>query len=151
MRLHAYGLSLGMLTAVLSPLLLDPQDPSQDSYPPSTYPMFSYDRDRTFDIIVAVARGPAGFEAPVPPVLVASAETMHAQKALMKAVYRGRAKPMCREIAERVARAGAAASLGAAREIAIVERTVDVLDYLAGDELPSRTKVVARCPIRGRK
>ena len=151
MRLHAYGLSAVMLAAVLSPLRLDPQDPAQDSYPLSTYPMFSYDRDRSFELIVAVARGPGGFEQPVPPRLVASAETMHAQKTLMKAVDRGRAKPMCREIAARVALGGEAVGLGPAREVAIVERTVDVLDYLAGDTKPQRQKVLVRCPIeRGR-
>jgi hypothetical protein len=139
-----------MLVAVLSPLRLDPQDPAQDEYPLSTYPMFSYDRDRTFELITAVARGEDGFERPVPPRLVASAEAMHAQKALMKAVQRGRAKAMCREMAARVAHDAQASGLGSSEEVAIVERTVDVLDYLAGDPRPARTKLIARCPIRRR-
>ena len=150
MRLHAYGLSAVMLVAVLAPLSLDPQDPTQDSFPLSTYPMFSYDRDRTFDLIVAVARGPDGFGAKVPPRFVASAEAMHAQKALMKAVSRGRTRPMCREIAGRIADSpdgGASAGLKPAREVAIVESTVDVLDYLAGDTAPEKTRVLTRCRI----
>lgn len=147
-RLHAYGLSALVLAAVLSPLRLDPQDPSQDSFPLSTYPMFSYDRGRIASVTIALARGPGGLELPIPPGFVATSETMQAMKTIAKSVRQGgeRERELCRSIAERVA-SSPDPKFRAAEEVAFVRNTVDSIDYLAGDTRPRSREVHMRCPV----
>src|SRR5262245_53621142 len=83
-RPFAYAVSAAALAAMLYPALLDPQDPRQDSFPLSTYPMFSYRKPRTATVTSALAIDPTGAEQPVPPDLVATSETMQAFRTLRK-------------------------------------------------------------------
>ncbi len=148
-RLHAYGLSALVLAAVLSPLRLDPQDPSQDSFPLSTYPMFSYDRGRIASVTIALAFGPNGLEVPIPPGFVATSETMQAMKTIAKSVRQGgaRERELCRSIAERVA-SSTDPEFRTANQVAFVRNTVDSIDYLAGNTRPLTRQVHMHCPVR---
>jgi len=147
-RLHAYGLSALVIAAVLSPLRLDPQDPTQDSFPLSTYPMFSYDRGRIASVTVALAQGPGGYEQAVPPSFVATSETMQALKTIAKSVRAGgrRARELCESIAEHVA-ASDDPAFARATEVALVRNTVDSIDYLSGDRTPRERRVHVRCAV----
>jgi hypothetical protein len=148
-RAYAYGLSALSLAAVLYPMLLDPQDPRQDSFPLSTYPMFSYDKPRTASVTSAVAIAADGAEEAVPPEFVATSETMQAQRTLAKSVRAGRqhARRLCTAIAERVALSSHPAFARAER-VALISVTVDSIRFLAGDRTPlSRTEHV-RCRVR---
>ena len=147
-RLHAYGLSALVLAALLSPLRLDPQDPAQDSFPLSTYPMFSYDRGRIASVTVALALGPGGYEAAIPPSFVATSETMQALKTLAKSVREGgpRAAELCASIAERVA-SSPDPKFRAATEVAFVRNTVDAIDYLSGADTTRDREIHLRCPV----
>lgn len=148
-RLHAYGLSALVLAALLSVLRLDPQDPEQDSFPLSTYPMFSYDRGRVASVTVALALGPNGYEAAIPPSFVATSETMQALKTIAKSVREGgeRAEQLCASIAARVASSPDDA-FRAATEVAFVRNTVDTIDYLSGNGAARDRAVELRCPVR---
>ena len=147
-RLHAYGLSALVLAAVLSPLRLDPQDPSQDSFPLSTYPMFSYDRGRHASVTVALALGPDGHEAAIPPSFVATSETMQAMKTLAKSVREGgpRARELCAAIARRVADSPEP-ELATATHVAFVRASFDAIDYLAGERKPLSRDIRLRCRV----
>jgi len=147
-RLHAYGLSLVVLAAVLSPLRLDPQDPRQDSFPLSTYPMFSYDRGRVASVTVALALGPDGYEVAIPPGFIATSETMQAMKTLAKSVRQGgaRARELCTAIAQRVA-SSPEAEFAPARSVAFVRVSYDSIDYLAGNRTQLSREVHERCPV----
>jgi hypothetical protein len=147
-RLHAYGLSLAVLAAVLSPLRLDPQDPRQDSFPLSTYPMFSYDRGRVAAVTVALAVGPGDYEAPIPPSFIATSETMQAMKTLAKSVRQGgeRSRELCAAIAQRVASSPDPA-FAPARSVAFVRVSYDAIDYLAGQRKALSRDVHERCAV----
>ena len=145
-RLHAYGLSALVLAAVLSPLRLDPQDPSQDSFPLSTYPMFSYDRGRNASVTIAVALGPDGYQVPIPPSFVATSETMQAMKTLAKSVREGgeRERELCQAIARRVA-SSPDPQFARATSVAFTRANFDAIDYLAGKRRPRWLQVHPRC------
>ena len=81
-RAYAYTVSAVLLAAVLSPGLRNAQDPRTDSFPLSTYPMFSYDKPRTATVTSAVAQGPDGLEVPLAPKFVGTSETMQALRTI---------------------------------------------------------------------
>jgi hypothetical protein len=147
-KLHAYALSMAVLAAVLSPLRLDPQDPRQDSFPLSTYPMFSYDRGRVASVTVALALGPDGYEAAIPPGFIATSETMQAMKTLAKSVRQGgeRARELCAAIAQRVA-SSPDPEFAPARSVAFVRVSYDSIDYLAGKRTPLSREVHEQCRV----
>lgn len=147
----AYVFSLAMLGAVLHPLLLDPQDSGQDSFPLSTYPMFSYDKPRTARVSSAVAIGPERKERAVPPEFVAGSETMQALRTIAKSVRAGKkqARGLCEAIARRIADSADPAFAGATR-VALITAEFDSIDYLSGDRTPLRRKDHVRCAIARR-
>lgn len=142
-RPHAYVLSAAMLGAVLYPVLGEPSD---DGYPLSTYPMFARERPRTASVTSALALGAGGFERAVPPGYVATSEAMQALVTLRKAVDAGpqRARALCRDVAERLARSDDAA-FAQATEVALVTQTVDSIAYLSGERQALARRVHARC------
>lgn len=142
MRARGYTLSVLVLAAVSYPALLDP---SEDSFPLSTYPMFSRDRGRTAPVVSALAVG-EGFERPLPPKYVANSEAMQALQTLQKTVRAGRraALSLCRAIAERAVR-DADPEFAAMTEVALVTRRVDAIRYLAGEEHELARNVHVRC------
>lgn len=148
-RVYAYAVSALALAAVLYPMRFDPQDPEQDSFPLSTYPMFSYDKPRTATVTSAVALGPGDAEQPVPPEFVATSETMQALRTIAKSVRAGRkqSRQLCESIAEHVARS-AEPHFARAEAVALITVTVDSIRFLAGDRTPLQRKQHLRCRVR---
>lgn len=117
-----------LVSATAYPGLLQPSD---DSYPLSTYPMFSRDRGRTLPIAAAHLRFANGVEETLPPAMVANGEVMQAIQRLNRGMRRGRRgrQRLCRDIAGRVASRGSARQRSA-REVLLVQTKVDTLAFL---------------------
>jgi hypothetical protein len=91
--------SVLVMAATLSPAL---REPSRDSFPLSTYPMFSsVPKAAWLDVIVGFDA--AGNEHRIPPQLVANIEVMQAAQTIRLAVRQRRAPQLCVEVAARVA------------------------------------------------
>ena len=90
--------SLAFVGLTLSPAL---RDPPRDSFPLSTYPMFSTVRGPSW-IHVVVGYDAQGEEHRIPPQLVANFEVMQAAQTIRRAVRAKRAKQLCAEVAARV-------------------------------------------------
>lgn len=100
-RAHAYGVWLLALGLVLSPLL---RHPDEDSFPLSTFPMFSHDQPRRMTVMHAVAVDAAGVRTPLSPRLSAdTSEPLQSMRTLELAVGAGQGAALCTEIATRVA------------------------------------------------
>jgi hypothetical protein len=101
-RVYAAVVSLVLLSAVLYPVLRDPED---DSFPLSTYPMFARNRTRVARVNAALALGQDGTEIAVSPLLIGSPEAMQAIRILNRSLKAGdsSAEALCRAIAARVA------------------------------------------------
>jgi len=101
------ALAYVVLAAVLAALLAPPLwPPARDSYPLSTYPMFSRDRGRTSVVATAVGRDDDGRTQRLSPELVGGAdEAMLAVATAARAVAEGPAgaRRLCQQVAERVA------------------------------------------------
>ncbi len=89
--------SLIMIGLALSPLVHQ-----RDSFPLSTYPMFTSVREKPW-IAVVVGVDAQGQQRPIPPRLVANAELMQAAQTIGSAVKRGQAKRLCERVAARIA------------------------------------------------
>jgi hypothetical protein len=97
-RVPALMFSVLVVAAMLSPAL---RDPPVDSFPLSTYPMFSsVPKSAWLDVIVGFDT--AGSEHRIPPRLVANAEVMQAAETIRRAVRQRRAPQLCAEVAARV-------------------------------------------------
>jgi hypothetical protein len=98
-RAPALLFSAAVVAATLWPAL---RDPPVDSFPLSTYPMFSTVPESAWlDVIVGFDA--AGMEHRIPPQLVANYEVMQAAQTIRLAVRRQRAPQLCDEVAARVA------------------------------------------------
>lgn len=98
-RLPALVFSAVVIAATIWPAL---RDPPRDSFPLSTYPMFSSVRDKP-SVHVIVGFTAAGNERRIPPKLIANAEVMQAAQTISKAIRRKQAKQLCARVAGRVA------------------------------------------------
>jgi hypothetical protein len=142
-KVFAYLVSAAMLALVLSPLF---GRPPVDSFPLSTYPMFSQGRrDAIVTVERAVGLSPRGARA-LPPRLVGSEEVLQAKMTISQTVARGKqaASALCREIAARVARNKAF------DDVVGVEIRTDVFDALApsaGRGEPITSTVHATCKV----
>lgn len=145
-RVRAYLLSAVMIIAVGAPAFRDPND---DSYPLSTYPMFSRPRGRRNAVTSALAVA-GEREVKIPPEYVGNAETMQAFRTLTTAVALGgdASQRLCQAIAGRLAEASDPA-LAHAERVLLVTESVDAIDYLAGRAKPQHRRVHARCPVGG--
>jgi hypothetical protein len=139
----AYGWGLALVLLSAWPALLDPSD---DSYPLSTYPMFSRSRGQpTLFRMVGIERD--GTEHAVPPSLIANSETLQAAATLAGAVHAGRgaSRSLCRKVASRMATENA---LGSVRTLEIRSVRFDPIDYFVTSNEPLEAKRVQRCRVR---
>jgi hypothetical protein len=143
-RLRAYLFSTVMIVAVGAPAF---RSPDEDSYPLSTYPMFSRRRGRINTVMSALAIA-GQRETKIPPEYVANAETMQAFRTLTTAVAAGgdAAQALCQTIAGRLPGAKDPA-LARAERVELVSESVDAIDYLAGRAKPEQRRVHARCVV----
>jgi hypothetical protein len=126
------------LTGVV-PLALD-----RDSFPLSTFPMFSADIDSTQSIATAV--GVAADSSTVrlePEVIAATTIVNQAVTVVADAIASGRADRLCADIAGRV-RAGGPSDAVA---VEVVTEAYDAPEWFDGDRQPVSRKVHARCEV----
>lgn len=150
-RMLAYGVSALLLGLVLAPAFREPW--AQDSFPLSTYPMFSQTRPREMRVAHAVAVRSDGERAPVPPQLVAgTSEVLQSMAVVRRALRQGerRQRRLCRRIARRVERTEVA-ELGGARRIELSVDRFDTVAYFEEAAEPLERRVFARCPVEGHR
>ena len=142
-RALAYVVSLLALGLVLSPLL---RHPDEDSFPLSTFPMFSHERPRRMTLTHAVGVDAQGERTPLPPRVSAdTSEPLQSMRTIEPAVQAGRARALCTEIAARVA---ARADLAQQQDVEVETIAFDAVAYF--DEAPPDPyirRVHARCPV----
>jgi hypothetical protein len=139
-----YALSGALLLAVVWPLAWAP---GRDSFPLSTYPMFSHRRPSpVFTLDYAIGVDATGGRRHLGPHLVANQEVLQARAVLAGAVARGPAATaqLCARIAERVARRRGMAPVV---EVHIVRGAHDAIAYLTGSDREGREQLWARCPV----
>ncbi|MDE0701617.1 MAG: hypothetical protein OXH61_12965 [Acidimicrobiaceae bacterium] len=118
---------------VLSPLV---RDPTSDTYPLSTYPMFATDRGNVHTIATAVERTDDEFERLSPKLIAGTDEAVLASVTVTRAVRLGEADILCEEILERI---------GAGRRIEVRTETLDVVEFSVEGSSDSTVSVHARC------
>ena len=135
-RIRAW-LCVGAVVVVVGvvPVMLN-----RDSFPLSTFPMFSSRRTTTEDVDTAVLMQD-GVEIRLSPGLIAATdEVILAAAVVSNAIAAGTADQLCADIARRVHRAG---------EIQVVSEQFDSVRWYRGDRTPLRRQVHATCPAGG--
>ncbi|WP_437745382.1 hypothetical protein WME73_10735 [Sorangium sp. So ce302] len=146
-RAYAYGVTAAFLLLMLAPLF---RRPPVDSFPLSTYPMFSWGRhDARTAVERAVGVDSRGGRRPIPPRLVGSEEVLQAKATLAQSIRQGAraARALCRGIAARVA-----AQDGYADVVAVEIRTdtFDAVAFFEGQEAPIDSRLHATCKVGAR-
>ena len=138
-RAWAYIVSAAALSLVFSPVLRPSQ---RDSYPLSTYPMFSYDRGRESALPTAVGVTDGGEIRRLSPELISGGyEPVRAFATVEASIANGDTPELCREIAQRTARARSTDVVA----IEVVTEVHDVVAWFEGQKEPSQRIVHARC------
>lgn len=127
--------SVAMLAAVASPLWH-----GRDSFPLSTFPMFSRARPAEVDIDHVVGIDAAGERRVLPPSLVMRGEVLQTKVAISRAIADKKARALCRAVAER-ARGGTLVRIEVRTDRYTVAR------YFSGGREPARSRVHARCEV----
>lgn len=140
-RAWAYAFSLALIAAVLWPLLRTPQ---ADSFPFSTYPMFSGRQSSEVSIAHVVAIDAAGRTEALPPEALGTDEVIQAFETVRQAIRQGDASvaALC---------ADAAYWAHDRREdvvsVAIVTDTYDGIEYFDGANEPITSETHAKCAV----
>jgi nucleotide-binding universal stress UspA family protein len=139
----AYVFGLGLTLLVASPLL---RDPSDDSYPLSTYPMFAKKREKPLFYFVEGLNKKREAER-LPPALVANAEVMQAAARVRRVVRAGEAatSEFCKEVAARVRESRKHRDIV---EVRIVGARFDPVAYFERGPEPEDRFDVARCRVK---
>ena len=144
-RAYGYVVSAILLGALIYPLQTDPP---RDSFPLSTFPMFSKARPAfiTLDHVVGISADRKTTE-PIPPELVASGEVLQTKVAIRNTVRRGRraARELCQEVKARVA---TEPSLAWVDWIEVRTDRYQVAGYFTGARKPVWTRKHARCRVQ---
>jgi hypothetical protein len=141
-RLLAYGFGLGLVALVAAPGF---GDPTWDSFPLSTYPMFA--RPRRMPVLYFSEGVDAhGTRRRLPPELLANQEVMQATVRVRRAVAAGKdaSRALCREIAGRARRHDEYSDL---KEIALVSASFDPVGYFTRSPEPHQRTVHERCSL----
>jgi len=126
--------SAAIVLAVAAPVL---GSPFRDSFPLSTYPMFSVARPQQATVNSAVGFDIAGGELTLRPIDIGGTrEVIQAAATVSRAISRGETEDLCREVLTNVP---------AAAVIEIVTETYDVIAYFDESEEPLQRIVHARC------
>lgn len=132
--------SVALLALTLAPLARE-----GDSFPLSSYPMFSSVRTKPW-ISIVVARDAQGEQRPIPPRLVANAEVMQAAQTIGNAVRRKQAGQLCERVAARIAAEPAWAD---AVHVEVQSRQFDPFTYFTSEDgrTPLQVRRRARCEV----
>lgn len=118
-------------------------DPGSDSYPLSSYPMFSTDRPVRADLATVVGVTAAGEVVRLSPELIAGAdEPILAAATVSGSIRTSQSDRLCAEAADRVRAAG----LDVVEAVVRTEH-VDVVAHVAEGTDPLAVTVYARCPV----
>ena len=120
----------------------------RDSFPLSSYPMFSRKLPKPeFSLQYALGKTADGTRYHLAPELVANAEPLQASMVLARAVYGGahQTRALCQQIARRVARAP---NLADVVHVHIVTGRHDAVAYLTGRDKVGVEKVHGRCLVK---
>jgi len=145
-RVFASLFSIGLAAAMLSPAF---EDPPQDSFPLSDYPMFSQERaspELTLEQALAVM--PDGERRPLPPSISAdSVEVLQSMVTIHREIHAGseRAAAFCAAVAGRALRDPEFAS---ATAVEIASSRFDTVAYFEGHSRPLDRVVLVRCLAR---
>lgn len=140
-----------VVSAVACMLVLTPafRDPSEDSFPLSTFPMFSAaKRDPGLVITQVLAVAPDGARKPLPPELATgNQEVIQALQMIRNEVYGGRkrATKFCGEVAARVR--DAPEPWCHTKTIEIARSHFDTVEYFETGPKPVTRKVLKTCPV----
>ncbi|MEM8905184.1 MAG: hypothetical protein AAGF02_15885 [Actinomycetota bacterium] len=138
---RATALVLGAVAAlaVLSPALRG----APDSYPLSTYPMFSRAADAEVDLSLVIGRTATGERVELSPRLIADTpEVIVAGGTINIAVRRGETDELC----ERVARRVASSERDEVLTVEVVTDTVDSVAWYEGDRSRT-TELLSSCEV----
>ena len=126
--------SLAVVIAVAFPVL---GSPFRDSFPLSTYPMFSVARPQQATVNSAVGFDGAGAELTLRPLDIGGTrEVIQAAATISRPISRGETDELCEEVLSKVEEAAV---------IEIVTETYDVVAYFDDDQDPLQRIVHARC------
>lgn len=142
-RGYGYVVSVVLLGAMLYPLQTEPQ---RDSFPLSTYPMFSIARPAFIEIGHVVGVGADDQRRPLPPELVASGEVLQAKVAILATIQRGRraVRDLCAEVSARIA---SDPSLSWVVWVEVRTDRYQVAGYFSGAKQPLSGRLHARCKV----
>lgn len=145
-RALAYGLGLSVALATLAPAL---SNPTADSYPFSTYPMFTARRETAWVHQALALRGGARTVLP-PSVVTGGTEVMQAAATLKRAVEADRdgRQRLCRDVARRAAKA-ARAGAEPLDGVELVASEFDTVGYFTGRREPVSRRVLVTCSVEG--
>ena len=148
--MNRYGydafVSLVLSLATLSPLLTSP---SNDSFPFSTYPMFSHRKSvpkltlvQAFGVDADAKRSVLG-----PKITAGNEEVISALVTLKKGVAgsRDRKEAFCQTIAQRVVASGS--KYAGVSKIELARSTFDTLRYFESSRVPTKTKRLHSCTV----
>jgi hypothetical protein len=142
-RVWAYAITIVVLALVFSPVVRPGQP---DSYPLSTYPMFSYDRGRASALPTAVGITSDEQRRRLSPELISGGyEPIRAFATVESSIANGDTADLCREIAARASRSGPPDLVA----IEVVTEVHDVIAWFEGEKEPSQRTVHARCSLSG--
>ena len=141
-RWPAVLVSLVLVVLTLSPAL---REQPYDSFPLSTYPMFSIVRKASW-IHVVVGFDEDGQEYKIPPYYIANFEVMQAVQTIRREVRAKRAGALCEEVAGRVA---TSKRLAPVVRLEVQSRKFDPATYFVDDDgrVPLKLKRRARCKV----
>lgn len=143
-RLWPWIAAFAVVIAIIGPAL---RSPPRDSYPLSTYPMFSHDRGRMSDIATVVGVADDGTTIRLTPSLIGgNDEVMLAVQTVSNAVRAGGDRPL--ELCEQVAGRVVASGPDDAEYIRVAVERYDAIDYLAhGEQEPRSVDIAAECEV----
>jgi hypothetical protein len=140
-RAWAYVVSAAVLVAVAYPLTWDARD---DSFPLSTYPMFSGRQSSRAKISHAVGLTEQGERVILPPEAVANDEVIQAYETVRQAISQGgdSTAALCDDAA-----GWAADHKSGVVSVIVVTDAFDAVEYFNGEREPSSSSVHAECGV----
>ncbi|MGH8903231.1 MAG: hypothetical protein ACRDYA_16570 [Egibacteraceae bacterium] len=137
-------ISVGLVAAVLVPVVQNWRSSPRDSFPLSYYPMFTAKRKARMRVTHFVGLDGDGRRVHLPHDVAGSGGLNQLRKQIRRTVERGNAEDLCRAAAERVARRRRYQGVIA---VQVVTGTYRPTTYFAGQREPDKEVVHACAPV----
>lgn len=143
----AGGINLLMIAAVLRPIAENWRAQPKDSFPLSSYPMFSLKRSKRTRVTYLVGIDARGGRRLLPSTCFGAGGLNQVRRQLNRAVREGRADAVCRSVASGPAlrKGGPFADVV---EVQVITGAYRLADYFAGTKAPASERVHASQPVR---